>query len=197
LTSIKVCVSGSAPLPAEAADRFEVITDGKLVESYGLTEASPMVTINPVNGVRKPGSIGLPVSDTDCAIVNLDTGDKELPPGEKFDYYGQVFCEDCYMAALTPPRSCDPGAVSSALSTRRHLGQTGTQGLTELQRKIYDHIREKGSVERTELFNYFGLPQWEMEKQFAVLRHCELIRAYKEGDKVFVTLFESGDGRSS
>lgn len=82
LSSIKVCISGSAPLPTEVAERFEIFTGATLVEGYGLTEASPVVAVNPVAGIRKPGSIGQPVPDTDCCIVNLDTGEKELPPGE-------------------------------------------------------------------------------------------------------------------
>jgi recombinational DNA repair protein (RecF pathway) len=115
---------------------------------------------------------------------------EELDADEKYDFMGQFLCEDCYMAALTPPRSCDPGAVSSAMSTRRQLGQTGSQGLTQLQKKIYDYVKEKGSVEREQMTKIFGLPQWEMEKQFAVLRHCELLRAFKEDNKVFVTIFD-------
>jgi len=82
ISSIKTSISVSAPLPVEVADRFEALTGGHLVEGYGLTEASPMITVNPIKGVRKSGSIGLPVSDTDCSIVNLDTGEKEIPPGE-------------------------------------------------------------------------------------------------------------------
>ncbi|MCL6634234.1 MAG: long-chain fatty acid--CoA ligase [Peptococcaceae bacterium] len=82
LSSVKVAVSASAPLPREVAEKFESLTGGRLVEGYGLTEASPLVAVNPVNGVSKPGSIGQPVPDTDCRIVNLDTGEKELGPGE-------------------------------------------------------------------------------------------------------------------
>jgi long-chain acyl-CoA synthetase len=72
----------SAPLPLEIAERFEALTGGSLVEAYGLTEASPVITVNPIRGARKPGSIGQPVPDTLCSIVNLDTGEKELQPGE-------------------------------------------------------------------------------------------------------------------
>jgi len=108
---------------------------------------------------------------------------------EKFDYYGETLCEDCYMAALQPPRPCDPGAVSSALNTRRQLGQSGTQGLTELQKKIYEYVKERGKVEREELPKVFNLHPREMEVQFAVLRHCELIRGFKDGDKIYITTF--------
>ena len=82
LSSIKACISVSAPLPAEAVRRFEALTRGRLVEGYGLTEASPFITVNPLCGAEKPGSIGRSLPDTECAVVNLDTGEKELQPGE-------------------------------------------------------------------------------------------------------------------
>ncbi|KJR99948.1 MAG: AMP-dependent synthetase [Peptococcaceae bacterium BRH_c4a] len=80
--SIKYCISGSAPLPVEVAQRFEELTGGCLVEGFGLSETSPVSHCNPMIGVRKVGSIGLPVSDTLCKIVDLETGEKTLLPGE-------------------------------------------------------------------------------------------------------------------
>jgi len=82
LASIQACLSGSAPLPVEVQTSFERITGGKLVEGYGLTEASPVTHSNPLNGLRKTGSIGLPFPSTDVKIVDLETGLRELPPGE-------------------------------------------------------------------------------------------------------------------
>ncbi|WNC16567.1 long-chain fatty acid--CoA ligase [Brevibacillus brevis] len=81
LSCIEVCVSGSAPLPAEVQHKFEELTGGKLVEGYGLTEASPVTHSNPIWGKRVAGSIGLPWPDTDCRIVDSSTGEA-LPPGE-------------------------------------------------------------------------------------------------------------------
>ncbi|WP_134684737.1 long-chain-fatty-acid--CoA ligase [Brevibacillus migulae] len=81
LSSIEACVSGSAPLPLEVQQRFEEITKGKLVEGYGLTEASPVTHSNPLWGKRISGSIGLPWPDTDCKVVDPATGE-ELPQGE-------------------------------------------------------------------------------------------------------------------
>ena len=80
LTSIKACVSGAAPLPVEVKKKFEEITGGKLVEGYGLSETSPVTHANPINGVNKEGSIGLPISDT-LAVVVDDAGNI-LPVGE-------------------------------------------------------------------------------------------------------------------
>jgi long-chain acyl-CoA synthetase len=83
LKSIMACVSGAAPLPVAVAKEFERVTGGgQLVEGYGLTECSPVTHANPFNGVRKPGSIGLPVPDTDIRIMSIDDPEKVMPPGE-------------------------------------------------------------------------------------------------------------------
>ena len=82
ISSIKVCSSGSAPMPVEALKKFEELTGGKISEGYGLTEASPVTHANPFFGKRKIGSIGLPRPDTDSKIVDLETGEKDLLPGE-------------------------------------------------------------------------------------------------------------------
>ncbi|WP_416827611.1 AMP-binding protein [Ectobacillus polymachus] len=81
LSSIKACLSGSAPLPIEVQEQFESITGGKLVEGYGLTESSPVTHSNFLWATRVPGSIGVPWPDTDAMILSLETGDP-LPPME-------------------------------------------------------------------------------------------------------------------
>jgi long-chain acyl-CoA synthetase len=80
LSSIKGCMSGAAPLPIEVQEAFEKLTRGHLVEGYGLTEASPVTHANPLLGVRKVGSIGIPLPNTDAKIVDLVTRE-DLPPG--------------------------------------------------------------------------------------------------------------------
>ncbi|KGK90896.1 AMP-dependent synthetase [Desulfosporosinus sp. HMP52] len=84
LAAIKVCNSGSAPLPLEVAQKFAKLTDGEgnLVEGYGLSEASPVTHSNPLDRPNRAGSIGIPFPDTDSKIVDLETGEKELPAGE-------------------------------------------------------------------------------------------------------------------
>jgi len=75
--------SGSAPLPLEVIEQFERLTGGTLAEGYGLSEASPVTHSTPSLGKRKPGSIGLPLSDTDIKIVDLEVGSREVPIGEE------------------------------------------------------------------------------------------------------------------
>ncbi|MBP3039745.1 AMP-binding protein [Bacillaceae bacterium Marseille-Q3522] len=85
LSSIDTCISGSAPLPVEVQAKFEEVTGGKLVEGYGLTEASPVTHANYMwerpGHPRVKGSIGIPWPDTDAAIFSLESGEP-LPPGE-------------------------------------------------------------------------------------------------------------------
>ena len=81
IQSIRACISGAAPLPVEVQEAFEKLTRGRLVEGYGLTEASPVALANPLNGLRKIGSIGIPFPSTEAKIVDLATG-QDLPPGQ-------------------------------------------------------------------------------------------------------------------
>lgn len=82
LTSIKACISGSAPLMRETKARFEALTGGKVCEGYGLSEAPTATHCNPVLGENRTGSIGLPLPDVDCRIVSLEDGTTQLPVGE-------------------------------------------------------------------------------------------------------------------
>jgi hypothetical protein len=69
-----------------------------------------------------------------------------LKEGAGIDFRGKTLCEDCYIYESNPPKACDPLAVSSALSVRKQLGQSGAEGLTEQQKKIYKIIKEKGKI---------------------------------------------------
>ncbi|MHB1434752.1 MAG: long-chain-fatty-acid--CoA ligase [Thermoplasmata archaeon] len=81
LRSISVCISGSAPLLAATAHRFEELTGAAVVEGYGLTEASPVTHANPIEGEHRIGSVGLPLPDTDQRIVDPATGRTLTAPG--------------------------------------------------------------------------------------------------------------------
>ncbi|MEZ4569408.1 MAG: long-chain fatty acid--CoA ligase [Thermomicrobiales bacterium] len=75
LTSIRCCVSGGAPLPPDVVRRFEKLTGGRLVEGYGLSEASPVTHVNPLDGRARNGAIGLPLPNTEVKLVDPDTGE--------------------------------------------------------------------------------------------------------------------------
>jgi long-chain acyl-CoA synthetase len=84
LRSIRLCVSGASALPSEVQKKFEALTGGRLVEGYGLTETSPVTHVNPLDEPQKnrPGTIGIPFPDTQAKIVDLDTGEHDVPAGE-------------------------------------------------------------------------------------------------------------------
>ena len=82
LSSIKACISGSAALMRETKDKFEDLTGGKVFEGYGLSEAPTATHCNPMGGVNKTGSIGMPLPDVDCRIIDLDDGETEMAMGE-------------------------------------------------------------------------------------------------------------------
>lgn len=81
VSSIKECLSGSAPLPLEVKRRFEELTGATVVEGYGLSETSPVTHCNPLYGKQISGSIGIPLPDTGAKIVDPETS-RELPVGE-------------------------------------------------------------------------------------------------------------------
>ena len=82
LASLRLCISGGAPLPVELKERFGNASEAVLAEGYGLTESSGVVSVNPFRGVNKTGSIGLPLPGTDIVIVDKDDPTKVLPVGE-------------------------------------------------------------------------------------------------------------------
>jgi long-chain acyl-CoA synthetase len=82
LSSIKACISGSAPLMRETKEQFEKLTGGTVFEGYGLSEAPTATHCNPLLGLNKTGSIGMPLPDVDARIVSLDDGETVLAAGE-------------------------------------------------------------------------------------------------------------------
>ena len=83
LSSITFCISGGAPLPLEVKTRFENLTGCRLMEGYGLSECSPVAACNPINGVNKERSIGLPVPATEISLHDLEDSAQTVPVGER------------------------------------------------------------------------------------------------------------------
>jgi len=82
LEQVRIFNSGGAPCPVDVIEEFERRIGRKLNEGYGLSETSPVTHSTPQLGVRKPGTVGLPLPDTDIKVVDVDTGSRELPAGE-------------------------------------------------------------------------------------------------------------------
>ena len=114
-----------------------------------------------------------------------------LKEGETYNLYGKVLCEDCYFYETNPPKACDPMAVSSALSVRKQLGQSGSSGLTELQQKIYNTVEKYGRITKEDLIKTLNVKPEQLEQEFAFFRHCELLRAFREDGKIYFTKWET------
>lgn len=82
LKTLKICISGSAPMPQDVMRQFEQGFGARIMEGYGLSEASPITHMTPAQGMRKVGSIGLPLPDTEARIVDMELGTVPLPPGK-------------------------------------------------------------------------------------------------------------------
>ena len=86
-SSLEICISAASPFPVESQKALEsIVGEGKLLELYGMTELSPVATMNPAKGVRKLGTVGMPIQNVDLKIVDPETG-KAVPLGEAGEIY--------------------------------------------------------------------------------------------------------------
>jgi DNA-directed RNA polymerase subunit RPC12/RpoP len=112
---------------------------------------------------------------------------KEIEKQQAFEYQGNSFCEDCYMDILSPPKACDPWAVHSAQTFLK--GKDKFSSLTPLQLRIVNYIREKGEVAMEEMVRNLNLTEEEFRREFATLRHMEVLRGMKKEGNIFCVLF--------
>lgn len=115
---------------------------------------------------------------------------KTIPEDEVFSTDGKTLCEDCYIDIGHRIRICDPWGERSKKIFRKSHGLEGTEGLTDLQKEIYEYIQENGKATKADLMAKFQLPVAELDNQFAILRHCQLLKGKKEGDLVYIVLFD-------
>jgi long-chain acyl-CoA synthetase len=193
LNSIRVCVSGASPLPLQVQRRFEELTGGRLVEGYGLTETSPVTHVNPIDRLEKnrPGSIGLPISDTEARIVDLDTGSTDLPPGST----GELVIRGPQVML---------GYWNNPEETRKVLRDSWiyTGDIASMDFDGYFRIVDR----KTDMINVSGLKVWPREVEEVLYEHPAVkeVAAVAVPDstngevvKVFVTLKDGFDGKVS
>ncbi len=113
---------------------------------------------------------------------------KEIEKSHGYEHRGKVSCEDCYMDILSPPKACDPWAVHSAQTFLKGKDKLST--LTLVQLKIVNYVKEKRGATLEEMMEGLRLTEAELRREFAVLRHMEILRATKKGGKILHTLFE-------
>ena len=114
---------------------------------------------------------------------------KEVAEDEAFATEGKTLCESCYIDVGHRIRVCDPWGVRSKKIFRESRGLEGTDGLTNLQKEIYEHVKKEGKATKIDLMERFQLPAPELENQFAILRHCQLLKGKKEGEEVYIVLW--------
>lgn len=121
--------------------------------------------------------------------MKCDSCKAEIAPHEVNEHLGRNLCEDCYMDALSPVRTCDPWAVHSAKTFEAQ--SSGQPALNDTQYRILAILKETGGLERHDLVKKLGgrISDADLERQFAPLRHMEKVRAEKRGDKVFLRLW--------
>ena len=141
LSSIRYCLSGGAPLPVEVKAEFERLTGCALAEGYGLSETSPVVCANPITGVNKPGSIGLPVPGTVVEIRSLDDPKQLMPQGER----GEVCVRgpQVMLGYWNRPEATEAVMVDGALRTG-DVGYVDEDGYVFLVDRIKDVIIASG-----------------------------------------------------
>ena len=105
---------------------------------------------------------------------------------EPREYLGEVLCEDCYLDALSPVKTFDPWAVHTARSLK---DLPGGLILTHRQQQLYDLVKEQGEVPKQEAARVLGVSEDELQREFAVLRHLEMLRACKKDDGILLIPF--------
>lgn len=115
----------------------------------------------------------------------------ELAAEDSIEENGNIFCEDCYIESHQKIKACDPWAVYSKKTFRKEAGLEGTEGLTDLQKAMYELVVSEGGVKREEIAQKLGISEGEAENQFALLRHCELLKGQKRADGVYIVPFDS------
>jgi len=114
---------------------------------------------------------------------------RETKKGNSYTHMGETLCEDCYLDVRLEVKACDPWAVHSATRFRASSGLKGIEGLTDLQKEIYELVKRKGKITKEEVIENLNLSEQEMQIQLATLRHCELVRGHKEGDEIYLIPF--------
>lgn len=118
----------------------------------------------------------------DCARCGVS-----IAEGDGCEHLGRVLCEDCFMDALSPAKTCDPWAVHSAKTFGR--SQAGGFELTEVQRRILAILGETGGVTPAELAERLNLTPADLERHIAALRHMEKVRGELRDGRKFIRLW--------
>ncbi len=122
--------------------------------------------------------MGQPQACTKCGA--------SLEGEEPRGHFGEVLCEDCYLEAVSPVRTCDPWAVHTAKSLK---DLPGGLTLTPRQEQLLDLVKARKEVPKEEAARLLGVSEDDLQREFAVLRHLEMLRACKKDEGIFLIPF--------
>jgi len=114
---------------------------------------------------------------------------KGIEEQQSYEHLERIYCEDCYMDILSPPKACDPWAVYAARTSLQ--GEDKFSVLTALQCRIVAFIKEKGEATAEEIMNSLDLTEQEFKREFATLRHMEVLRGTKKEAIIVYRLFDT------
>jgi len=166
LSSIKACISGSTTLPVPVKQAFEALTHGHLVEGYGLSEAPTATHCNPILGENREGSIGLPLPNVDCKIVDLETGEIVMPPGEA----GELVIKGPQVMAGYHQRPAE-----TALALRD--GWLFTGDVVRMDKDGYFYLVDR----KKDVIKVSGFQVWPNEIEAVIMQHPKVREAAAAG----------------
>lgn len=140
-SSLRACISGGAPLPAEVKAKFENITGAKVVEGYGLTESSGVVSTNPYEGFNKTGTIGQPVPGTLIKLVDKEDPEKPVADGEPGEI---IFSGPQVMRGYWNKPEADEEVFVGGFLRTGDVGQIDEDGYVKIVDRIKDMIAVGG-----------------------------------------------------
>jgi long-chain acyl-CoA synthetase len=164
---VKLCFSGAAPLLTETKRSFEALTGGVVVEGYSLTEAQMAVIANPATGPKKPGSVGMPLPDVDLRLVDVETGTREVAPGEP----GEVLLAAPQLMRGYWQQPDETAAVLALDAAGRPWLRTGDIGYVDDDGYLFLTDRKK------ELIKVSGYQVWPREIEEALAAHPAVLEA--------------------
>jgi recombinational DNA repair protein (RecF pathway) len=120
--------------------------------------------------------------DTRCAKCG-----RKVEKSQSYEYGGKLYCEDCYMDMLSPPKACDPWAVHSAKTFLKEKDRLSV--LTPRQQNIVNYFKDKKEATIEEVLRDLDISEGESRREFGALRHMEVLGAIKKEGRVFYTMF--------
>jgi len=111
---------------------------------------------------------------------------REISEDQSYVHQGKVLCEDCLMDIGLSIKECDPWATYVDTHTRERMGLKGAEGLTEMEKKVYEFVKSKGKATREEVMEKFSLSELDLKAQLITLMHSELVKEHSEGDQMYL-----------